>query len=100
MYEYAKVICLFCEAAVEGAQEYMLAGKRYDRKGGRPERWLKGLPEHKWAWNGLTSRCGDGKERSAQFFLCPEHQTDADYRNAFAWATKHSERLPYSFKQH
>jgi len=93
-YKYVKAVCLFCDATVEGAEEFMLGGKRFDHKGGRPERWLKEKPEHKWAWNGITSRCEDGRERQADFYLCPEHQSDDDYDKAFSWAEEHSKRMP------
>lgn len=93
MYQYVKAVCLFCDAVVEGAEEYMLSGKRFDGKGGYPEKWLKEKPEHKWARNGLTSRCEDGKERCAIFHLCPSHQSREDYTKAFSWAEKHSTRL-------
>jgi len=88
-----KVTCLFCEAQIEGAEEYMLGGGRFDDKGGHPEKWLKFIPEHKWAWNGLTSRCADGKEKSARFHLCPDHQSEEDYKKAFDWAREHSNRV-------
>ena len=93
-YKHIKAICLFCGTAVEGDEEYMLGGRRYDGKGGRPEKWIKEKPEHKWQWNGLTSRCADGKERSAVYYLCPNHQTDEDFKKAFEWAQHYSERVP------
>ena len=92
-YEHVKVVGVFCDAIVEGGEEFMREGKRYDGKGGYPERWLKKKPEHKWAWNGLTAICTDGKEREARFYLCPNHQTQDDWLKAFKWADKHSKRV-------
>jgi len=76
-YEYVKAVCLFCEATVEGYQRYMTGGKSFAGRRGRPPKWLRDKPEHKWAWNGLNN---------AIFYLCPSHQTDEDFTIAFEWA--------------
>ena len=87
--DYLKVVCLFCNATVEGNEEYMLGGKTLPDKRGKPPKWLMEKPEHRWAWNGLTSQ---DNEKHAIFYLCPDHQTSKNYKRAFEWAEKHTDR--------
>lgn len=87
--DYRKVVCLFCDATVEGNEEYMCSGGTLLGRRGRVPKWLREKPEHKWAWNGLTSRDG---EKHAIFYLCPVHQTDEDFKKAFDWAIEHTDR--------
>lgn len=84
MYQHVKAICLFCDASIEGWERFMTMGKRFDSKGGHPEKWLKQKPEYKWAWNGLTERINN-IDYHAGFYLCPNHQTDKDFKEAFQW---------------
>ena len=81
-HNYEKVVCLFCDATVEGNQRYMLGGRTLPAKRGPAPKWLKEKPEHKWAWNGLDD---------AIFYLCPNHQTEEDYEKAFKWAERHGD---------
>lgn len=76
-YEDVKAVCLFCDATVRGNQKFMLRGRNLPLKVGRIPNWLKAKPEHQWVWNGL----GD-----AEFYLCPEHNDDEHYNQAFEWA--------------
>lgn len=87
--DHRKVVCLLCDATVEGDEEYMLGGGILPGRRGRVPKWLKEKPEHRWAWNGLTSQ---DNEKHAIFYLCPNHQTDEDFKKAFDWATKHTGR--------
>ena len=72
-----KAKCLFCDAKIEGEQDYMLNGVGLRMDGRCKPKWLIARPEFKWAWNGLGNR---------EFYLCPNHTDDEYYDKAFEWA--------------
>lgn len=77
--------CFFCESKVSGNQKYMTNGKNLAGQMGRIPQWLKAKPEWRWAWNGLGDIIS-GEHIQFLFYLCPEHQTQEHYNQAFKWA--------------
>lgn len=71
-----KAQCLFCQATIEGEQDYMLNGVGLNMDGRRKPKWLIVRPEFKWVWNGLHDK---------EFYLCPEHADKEHYNKAFEW---------------
>ena len=70
--------CLFCESRITGNQQFMLgAGHTLPGRRGRAPKWLRDKPEYEWQWNGLDK---------VEFYLCPNHQTDADWEKAWKFA--------------